>query len=43
MPDLNDVHGYIRFARLLVWPALFALIVVAIAIGIVLSTTKAAH
>jgi hypothetical protein len=32
----SDVHGYVRFARLLVWPGLAVLIAVVIAIGIVL-------
>lgn len=33
----RDIHGYVRFARLLVWPAVALLIAVAIAIGLVLT------
>jgi preprotein translocase subunit SecG len=38
----DDAHGYIRFFRRLTWFAVFAFIVVAIAVGIVLSTARSA-
>lgn len=43
MTEPNDIHGYIRFARALVWPALALLIAVAIAFGIVLAQAGRAH
>ncbi len=43
MSDPRDIHGYVRLARLLAWPALALLIATAIAVGIVPSTLKAAH
>ena len=43
MSDLNDIHGYVRLARLLVWPALAIFIAVAIAVGIVLTHPTGAH
>jgi hypothetical protein len=41
LPD--DHSGIIAGFRRMIWPALFVLLAGAIAIGIVLSTTKAAH
>jgi hypothetical protein len=41
-PD-DDMHGYIAGFRRLIWPALYLLIAVAIAVGFILATTKAAH
>jgi hypothetical protein len=42
MPE-DDIHGYVRLAKLLVWPAIFALIAIVIAVGIILSTARSAH
>lgn len=39
----SDIHGYVRFARLLVWPAVALLIAVAIAVGIVLTHAGSAR
>lgn len=38
MSDQNDIHGYIRFVRLLAWPAALLFIAVVLTIGVILAT-----